>query len=157
MGYLKLKSLILSMVFIFAIIQSGCAALNKNLTINLQEEKVNEILQSSNASQNLPFQMDRIDMKDGFIRVYMSYANRDGSKMTGSYDIRMSIQDGVPVADISNVDMIGLKLDQQILDQIGQLMIRDLVFAAANLNGQVEFQSINITENDMQIVIKISS
>ena len=77
--------------------------------------------------------------------------------MNGSYDLRMSIQNGVPVANISNVDMTGLNLDQQMLDQIGQLMIRDIFSAAANLNEQVEFQSIDIKEDEMQIVIRILS
>lgn len=157
MGNNKLKPLTISMVLVIASILSGCTGLNKNITLKLQEAKVNEVLQSVNVSQSLPFQIDRIDMKDGFMRVYMSYTKQNNSKMNGSYDIRMSIQNGVPVANISNVDMTGLNLNQQMLDQIGELMIHDVLLAATKLNGQVEFQSINITENEMQIVIKILS
>ena len=157
MGNYKLGPLIISMVFGITIILSGCTGLNKNITLKLQEEKVNEVLQSVNISHDLPFQIDRIDMNDGFMRVYMSYTKQDNSKMNGSYDLRMSIQNGVPVANISNVDMTGLNLDQQMLDQIGQLMIRDIFSAAADLNEQVEFQSIDITEDEMQIVLTILS
>jgi hypothetical protein len=88
------------------------------------------------------------------MRVFMSFRKEDGSELTGSYDIALKAVDGKITANIIKVDMPGLKLDNQILEQIADLITRDFALAASNVNGEAYFVSLKTNEDDMQMVIQ---
>jgi hypothetical protein len=139
---------------IIVMIISACGPANRDVTINLKEINVNEVIQSAAAEQDLPFRVNSVDMKDGFMRVFMSFRKEDGSELTGSYDIALKAVDGKIIANIIKVDMPGLKLDNQILEQIADLITRDFALAASNVNGEAYFVSLKTNEDDMQMVIQ---
>jgi len=135
---------------------SACGAITEqDVTLNLKESSVNEIIQSSANSPDVPFRVSGIDMKDGFIRVFLSYLKADGSQLTGSYDLTLKVSDGQPTASISNVNMPGLKLDRDFLDKISKLIADDFILAATKINGQVNIQSLNISEDRVQLIVTI--
>jgi hypothetical protein len=133
---------------------SACGPTNRDVTINLKEINVNEVIQSAAAEQDLPFSVNGVDMKDGYMRVFMSYRKEDGSELTGSYDIALKAVDGKISGDIIKVDMPGLQLDSAILQQIADLITRDFAQAASRVNGDVYFVSLKTNEDDMQMVIQ---
>jgi hypothetical protein len=94
-------------------------------------------------------------MKDGFIRVFMSYQKPDGSKLSGSYDIALQVTDGQPTAIVSNVNMPGLELDRSLLDKISKLIVDDFILASSKIDGQMQIKSLNTTEDSVELVVNI--
>ena len=139
-----------------AFILSGCSTGNREISINLKEANLNEVIQNAAEVQDLPFQVNSVDMKDGLMRVFMSYRKEDGTELNGAYDITLKTEEGQLSAEIMNVDMDGLVLDQQILDQIADLIKRDFVNASSSIRGQVEFRSLQIGEDGLQMVLDIT-
>jgi hypothetical protein len=133
---------------------SACAPANQDVAISLKEINVNEVIQNAAAEQDLPFRVESVDMKDGFMRVFMAYRKEDGTELTGSYDIALNAVDGKINGEIIKVDMPGLKLDNQILEQIADLITQDFALAASRVNGDVYFVSLKTSEDDMQMVIQ---
>lgn len=148
--------ILLGMISLLAVILSACGTSNRAITINLKEANVNEVIQNAAAVQDRPFQVDSVDMQEGFIRVFMSYRKPDGSKLNGTYDIALKADQGQLSADILDVDMQGLELDQPILGQIADLIQRDFINASTNIRGQVDFQSLEIHDDGLQMVLQIA-
>lgn len=140
---------------IVLLLLSACNSSNP-VTINLKENNVNQFIRNATATQDAQFWINGVDMKDGFMRVFMVYRKSNGSELNGSYDMTLRIENGEIKADIIEVDMPGLELNQQILDQISALIARDFVFAASRLGGKVEFQGINLTEDNLEMNVVIS-
>jgi hypothetical protein len=147
--------LIIVLYMIIVLVLSACSPTNRDVTINLKEINVNEVIQSAAAEQDLPFSVNGIDMKDGYMRVFMSYRKEDGSELTGSYDIALQAENGKITGEIIKVDMPGLQLDNTILEQIANLITNDFALAASRVNGEVYFVSLKTNEDDMQMVIQI--
>lgn len=135
---------------------SACTTSNREITINLKETNINEVIQEAAAIQELPFQVQSVDMQDGMMRVFMSYRKPSGSELTGAYDISLKADQGQLKAEILNVEMDGLVLDQPILDKIAELITKDFINASANIRGQVSFQSLQIHEDGLQMVLQIT-
>ncbi len=146
---------VLGLFLVITLSACGLAA-NRDIPLSLKEANVNEVIQTAVSGQNLPFRVDNIDMKDGFIRVSMAYRQEDGSDLNGSYDVALKVDNGQLTAEISNVDMPGLILDQQILDQIAELISRDFVFAGSKIQGQVDISSLSINEDGMEMLIRVN-
>lgn len=146
--------LILSLVLIFL---NACSlASNQDLVMNLDESKVNQIIQGAPLAQNVPFRITGVDMKDGYMRVFMSYRKENGSELIGSYDISLKVDAGAIGTDILNVDMPGLVLNQQILDQIAELISRDFSYGASMINGQVVFKTLKMSEDNLVLTVQIN-
>ena len=141
------------MIFVFII--SACGPARRDVTVNLREINVNEIIQSAVAEQDQPFRINGVDMKNGFMRVFMSYRKEDGSELTGSYDIALKAVNGKIIGDIIKVDMPGLQLDSATLKQIAGLFKDDFILADSRVNGEVYFVSLEMNEDDMQMVIQV--
>jgi hypothetical protein len=151
--YLMLGLLCMSL----AILLGACdVAANRDIPLNLKEANVNEVIQNAALSGDSAFRIDNIDMKDGYIRVFMAYRQEDGTDMSGSYDVALKLDNGQIRSEISNVNMPGLVLDQQILDQIAELITRDFVFAGSKVQGQVEIVSLITNEDGLQMVIRVN-
>ena len=150
------KKIEISFVCLIIIFLSACGVISgQNLTLNIKESSVNEIIQKPTDSPETPFRISGIDMKDGFIRVFMSYQKPDGSKLSGSYDIALQVTDGQPTAIVSNVNMPGLELDRSLLDKISKLIVDDFILASSKINGQVQIKSLNTTEDSVELVVNI--
>lgn len=149
------NTLIVVVCLLLASALTACASSNREIPITLKETNVNEVIQSADTNQDAPFRIESVDMKDGFMRVFMSYRKADRTVLNGSYDVALNIENGKIVAKILDVDMPGLALDDQILQQIAELIAHDFSFAAANIANQVEFVSQKMSEDSLDLVIRI--
>ena len=145
---------LIGVILVFAI--SACTTSNREITINLKETNINQVIQEAAAIQDLPFQVQSVDMQDGMMRVFMSYRKPSGSELTGVYDISLKADQGQLKAEILKVEMDGLVLDQPILDKIAELITKDFINASSNIRGQVSFQSLQIHEDGLQMVLQIT-
>lgn len=139
-----------------AISLSACGlAANRDIPLSLKEANVNEVIQNAVSAQDLAFRINNVDMKDGFIRVSMAYRQEDGADLNGSYDVALKLENGQLTSEITNVDMPGLVLDQQILDQIAELITQDFIYAGSKIQGQVEISSLDIHEDGLEMIIRV--
>ena len=106
------------------------------VTINLSENDVNRLLRHSFIDQdedNLLEDITSIDMQPGVIRIHGTYTNSDGATVPGSADITFSVQDGM----------------------LNDSMTREFAKAASE-SDKVEFTSVEITEDSLEFVIKVT-
>jgi hypothetical protein len=127
------------------------------LTVPLSEDAINRLLRSSVVEQdedNLLDDITSIDMQPGLIRMYGTYTNSDGSSVPGSADLTMSAKDGMLNAEITAVDIAGLDIDHPRVTHINEVMAKAFAEEASD-NDDVEFVSVNITADSMEITIRV--
>ena len=137
---------------------AACSIINPQFTITLKAERVNEIIQSaiiSGVTSQTGFRVTGIDMKGGLIRVTVEYIS-DESKVAGSYDVRLKLVDGSIQAEITDVNLPGIVLDQAVLDQIAELITAEIATATSQITGRVDIISVSVLENSIQIVMHIN-
>jgi hypothetical protein len=127
------------------------------ITVPLSEDAINRLLRSSVVEQdedNLLDDITSIDMQPGLIRMYGTYTNSDGSSVPGSADLTMSAKDGMLNAEITAVDIAGLDIDHPRVTHINEVMAKAFAEEASD-NDDVEFVSVNITADSMEITIRV--
>ena len=127
------------------------------ITVPLSESVVNRLLRHSVVDQdddNLLDEITSIDMQPGFIRMFGTYTNSDGSSVPGSVDLTMSAKDGALNAEITAVDIAGLDIDHPRVTHVNDLM-SDAFADEASDDDEVEFVNVDITEDGMEITIRV--
>ncbi len=127
------------------------------ITVPLSESAVNRLLRYSFVDQdddNLLDDITSIDMQPGLIRMYGTYTNSDGSTVPGSADVTMSAKDGALDAEITAVDIAGLDIDHPRVTHINDVMAEAFAREASD-SDDVEFVSVDITEDGMEITIRV--
>ena len=131
------------------------------VTVPLSESAVNRLLRYSFVEQdvdNLFDDITSIDMQPGLIRMYGTYTNSDGSTVPGSADLTMSAKDGALDAEITAVDIAGLDIDHPRVTHINDVMADAFAEEASDnviSNDRAEFVSVEITEDGMEITIRV--
>ncbi len=128
-----------------------------NVTVTLSEDTVNQLLQHSFVEQdedNLFDSISSIDMQPGLIRIFGTYTPTDSASVSGSVDISFSVEDGMLNAEITAVDIAGLDIDSSRVTLINEVMA-EAFSAEASGNDNVEFVSVNITEDAFEITIRV--
>ena len=127
------------------------------ITVPLSESAVNRLLRHSFVEQdddNLLDDITSIDMQPGLIRMFGTYTHSDGSTVPGSADVTMSAKDGMLNAEITAVDIAGLEVGHPRVTHINDVMARAFAEEASDVDG-VEFVSVNITADGMEITIRV--
>jgi hypothetical protein len=127
------------------------------ITVPLTESAVNRLLRRSFVEQDDDSLLDditSIDMQPGLIRMFGTYTHSDGSTVPGSADLTMSAKDGMLNAEITAVDIAGLDIDHPRVTHINDVMARAFSEEASDIDG-VEFVSVNITADSMEITIRV--
>ncbi len=133
------------------------------VTVPLSESAVNQLLRYSFVEQdvdNLFDDITSIDMQPGLIRMFGTYTHSDGSTVPGSADLTMSAKDGALEAEITAVDIAGLDIDHPRVTHINDVMADAFAEEASDDvitigNDQAEFVSVEITEDGMEISIRV--
>ncbi len=127
------------------------------ITVPLSESAVNRLLRFSFVEQdddNLLDDITSIDMQPGFIRMFGTYTNSDGSTVPGSVDLTMSAKDGALDAEITAVDIAGLDIDHPRVTHVNDVMAKAFAREASD-NDDGEFVSVDITEDGMEVTIRV--
>ena len=127
------------------------------ITVPLSESAVNRLLRLSFVDQDddrLFDDITSIDMQPGLIRVFGTYEHSDGSTVPGSADLTMSAKDGALAAEITAVDIAGLDIDHPRVAHINDVMA-DAFAEEASDNDRAEFVRVEITEDGMEITIRV--
>jgi hypothetical protein len=130
---------------------------NMEVTVTLSEDAVNRLLRHSFVEQdedNLFDDITSIDMQPGLIRMYGTYTHSDGSTVPGSADLTMNAKDGTLYAEITAVDIAGLNINHPRVTHINDVLAKEFSEEASE-NDQVEFVSVNITADAIEITISV--
>ena len=131
---------------------------NLEVTVALSEDAVNRLLRYSFVEQdedNLFDDITSIDMQPGLIRMFGTYTHSDGSTVPGSADLTISAKDGVLNAEITAVDIAGLDIDHPRVTHINDVLAKEFTEEASE-NDKVEFVSVNITADVMEITVRVT-
>ena len=131
---------------------------NLEVTISLSEDVVNRLLRHSFVEQdedNLFDDITSIDMQPGLIRMDGTYTHSDGSSVPGSADLTISAKDGVLNAEITTVDIAGLDIDHPRVTHINDVLTKKFTEEASE-NDKVEFVSVNITADAIEITVRVT-
>ena len=75
--------------------------------------------------------------------------------MQGNADLTFSAKDGMLIAEITAVDIAGLDIDHPRVTHINDLMAKAFAENASE-NDQVEFVSVDITKEAMEITVRVT-
>ena len=147
----------ISMACIFSGINIGNTT-DLELTVTLKEDIINRLLRYSFSEQdedNLLDDITSIDMQADLIRIYGTYTHADGSEVPGSADMTFSVKDGKLHAEIIAVDINGLDANHPRVTRINDVLEREVGKAASD-SDEVEFVSVEITEDSLEFIIKVT-
>ncbi len=129
-----------------------------NVNVSLKESDINRILENSTSqldqNDELLRKIDSVDCKDGVIQVFGTY-EQDGVTKKGSYSVSLSAENGQLVAKIVDVSIEGITLDSPQVAKINDELSKDLSKAASENQGKVEFTKVEVTDDAVNISVKV--
>ena len=135
-------------------LKSGTARIN----VTLQENEINHLLdRSTNHVEDSDFllrEITKVELNDGFIRVFGTYDKQDGREATGSYDVVLRADNGELKAEITGVDIEGVELNDSRIQRLNEEMADSLTRSARDSRGEVEFESVDITGSAVTMQVK---
>lgn len=171
---MKLKSknfpVILAVLAILAMTSLACSfstldfrSGSTKIDLTLQEDEINTLLAESENHVDehdvLLKQVTSVDLNENYIRVFGVYDDASGKEATGSYDVEMHTENGALKAEIIGVDVDGADLDDPRIQRVNDELAESLAHSARESSGEVEFQSVVITDDalNMQVLVKWQS
>ncbi len=126
------------------------------IDVSLTEERVDGLLRRAEvmvdeSGDAMLQQITEIDFRDGVIHVEGTY-DANGQTQSGSVDLQMSAVDGQLNVQLVNVDIAGVNPAQ--IERANQELARE--FAAAAEQGDVQFTDVTVTDDELQMTIRIS-
>jgi hypothetical protein len=129
-----------------------------NITVTLHEDDINRLMINSNENLDdndvLLRKVTGIDMNEGYRRVSGTYEKANGSEATGSYDLAVRAEEGALKAEITGVDIEGVELGDRRISRLNEELSESLARSARESKGEVEFESVEITDDALTIRVK---
>lgn len=130
------------------------------VTITLNEQQINDLLDSSNNNSQVESRavllkdITSVDMQEGILRVYGTYEAPDGREVEGSYDVAISAEDKQLHVQIMDVDIEGVDINDPRIEEANRQIESDLATSYRESNGEVEYESVEITDDAMTMVVQ---
>ena len=141
----------------------GSLSLDRNsavVEIKLTEERLNDVflhartLDSSNP-HNLLDKITSIELHDGYLRAFGEGKTDDGTRISGSFDTSFAAVDGVLKVEIIGVDIPGIDLSDERIQDINHELSQELSEIAAESNGDVTFQEAKVEEDLLTLTVQV--
>lgn len=128
------------------------------ITINLTEPDFDVPLQNASLSgdDGLLIEISDVDFQDDLIRISGTYENEDGDTVEGSLDMTFGAEDGALNAEIVAVAFEGLDLEDKRIVRVNEELSHAFAHAASEAEN-VEFTSVTITDDSLQMVIRANT
>jgi hypothetical protein len=137
---------------------------NAQINLSLKEGEINTLLENSTNhiedEDVLLKKITQIEMHDGFLRVFGLYDQANGVEANGSYDVTFKAEDGALKAEIIGVEMetadgSALSLSDKRIQHLNDELAEALAHSARESQGEVEFESVSITEDVLNMQVKV--
>ena len=128
------------------------------ISVGLEEDDLNRMLKESNDKVEdkdvILREITEVDMHDGFLRIFGTYEKPDGRDAEGSYDVKFDTRDGKLYAEIIGVDIEGVEMGDARIQHLNEEMANALDKSARESKGEVEYESVKVTDEEFSIVVK---
>lgn len=128
------------------------------ITVGLEENDINRMIKESNDKIEdkdvILREITSVDMHDGFLRIFGTYEKPNGSDAEGSYDVKFDTRDGKLYAEIIGVDIDGVEMGDARIQHLNEEMADALDKSARESNGEVEYESVKVTDEDFTLTVK---
>lgn len=142
------------------ILTLACGASTKLVTLNLTEEKINNIIKDVEPSTDtvgLTFYPSGVELMDGFIRVLGDFQNESGEIIQGNFDIRIVVEEGELIVEVVDFDIPGFEANFDQFNEYLDSLALEFSNRVSSDFGDVEIVSVNITKDIMQIGFRLLS
>ena len=128
------------------------------VTISLTESEFNALLATAIANSDNPLLRDpSVDFRNGQVVVSGEHERRDGSgRVAGTMNLSVGVVDGVLNAQITDANIEGMDLSDERIAEFNARLAEALAGRAVRDNPFATLNSINITDDALQIDIRIS-
>jgi hypothetical protein len=127
------------------------------INVSLKENAINKLLENSNTrlddNDTLMKRITRVELHDGFLRVFGDYDRPGKGEASGSYDVTFRAEDGALKGEITGVDIEGASLSDARVERLNDELTDALASSARESKGEVEFKSVSITEEALNMQV----
>lgn len=125
------------------------------IRINLDEDQMNDWLRNAETSNDSPDKrlLDKItavEMHEGYMRIF---GEDDGVK--GSFDVSVDAENDVLIAQIIDVDMPGVDMDDPRIVEANEELTKELSEMVTESNGEVLFKEAAVEEGELKLQIEL--
>ena len=128
--------------------------------ITLTQDQVNSIFQKIRVQDPLQggllARVDRVEMQNGYIRVFGAAAGKDGTEATGSFDVSVGAENNALTVRIIRVNFPGIDLNDPRIAQVNQQLQAALSQSVADTNGKVLVRSAVVKDGVLKISVQLN-
>lgn len=160
-----LRTAVLLSIFMLTVIACSFGGLtlqgNKALIdVSLNQNQINQIFSNitteTDSNSIVLKKVTGVELHSGFIRVLGTYNKSDGSEASGSYDVALSAQNDALKAQITDVNIEGVNMDDPRIVNANQRMSKALSEAVAETNREVLFKQVDVTEGALNMKLQVN-
>ena len=135
----------------------ACGSPTKLATVNLHAGDLDQALGGmvvEEPSQGWLFQVQRVELLDGLLRVYGDYQPQSGGIVKGSLDLEMSVIDDQLRVEVVGVDMAGVTPGEAWLERVSASLAQTISETASGERQGVQIVSVKITPQAVQVGLR---
>ncbi len=131
------------------------------LDVHLNEDQVNQFFENVEVDNrpdrySLLDKITRVEMHDGFLRVFGTDTRSDGSVVSGYFDASLAAEDDLLKVQIIGVDVPGVELSDPRILEANQRLAEELSRAATAPEGEVQFQEASVSEGALNMKVQVN-
>lgn len=141
----------------------GGVSLNRDsatIKIELNQDQVNTMLANSTFTNDNPDdilrKIDRVEMYEGYMRLYGTAITPDGTEVKGSYDVELGTQNDQLTVKIIDADIAGIDLTDARLAEANKKIADALTKSVRESQGEVLFKAAAITNGKLTLTVQVN-
>jgi hypothetical protein len=129
--------------------------------VTLNEDNLNDLIQNShvqvNSSDDVLFdKVTKVEMNDGFVRVFGTAENAAGDEVNGSYDVSFAAENDLLVVEIIAVDVEGVSLDDPRIQKANDEIAEGLTKSVTDSNGEVMYKEAEVKDGVLRLKVQVN-
>lgn len=161
------KLITISVISILMLTMLACSfggvSLNRDsatINIELNQDQVNTMLANTTFNNDNPNdilrKLDRVEMYEGYMRLYGTAVTPDGTEVKGSYDVELSTQNDQLTVKIIDADVAGIDLTDERLAEANQKIADALTRSVRESQGEVLYKSATISNGKLTMTVQVN-
>ena len=131
------------------------------IDVTLNEDQMNKLIQNSNMqvsnSDDVLFdEVTKVEMNDGFVRVFGTAKNAAGDEISGSYDVSFAAENDMLLVKIIDVDVEGISLDDPRIVKANQEISDGLSKSVTDSNGEVMYKEAEVKDGVLRLKVQVN-
>jgi hypothetical protein len=129
--------------------------------ITLNQDEINQFLnrvvvRPDYSQDRLLDKVSSIEMHDGFIRVFGSTTQPDGSEVNGSFDVSFAAENNLLKVQIIAVNVPGIDLSDPRIVKANQEIADGLTQSVRDSNGDVQYQEASVKDGVLKMKVQVN-